>query len=186
MTALKGAVAAFDPTPSITRSGEVTIGVSKSVPTGAGVVGVPIGVDGAVPRELRLHRAALAALGFDGAVGQIAGVLGNHQGFVDQVSTAARNTDEPVWQLPLDKRYRKQLDSPIADMKNVGGDSPGAITAALFLAEFVGNVPWAHLDICGPMCADADQSWRSKGATGFGTRLLVDLALNFTRPAARA
>ena len=65
--------------------------------------------------------------------------------------TAARNTDESVWQLPLE---------------NVGDDAPGAITAALFLAEFVGDVPWAHLDICGPMYAEADESWRPKGATG--------------------
>ena len=71
-------------------------------------------------------------------------------------------------------------------MKNVGGEHPGAITAALFLAEFAGNVPWAHIDIAGTMHADADESWRSRGATGFGTRLLADLALNFTRPAARA
>lgn len=117
---------------------------------------------------------------------QVAGVFGNHQGLVDQVATAARHTDEPVWQLPLEKRYRKQLDSHIADMKNVGGDHPGAITAALFLAEFVADVPWAHIDIAGTMHADADESWRSKGATGFGTRLLVDLALNFTPPGSRA
>jgi leucyl aminopeptidase len=94
-----------------------------------------------------------------------------------------RRTDEPVWPLPTEKRYRTQLDSTIADLKNVGSDHPGAITAALFLAEFVGSVPWAHLDIAGTMYADVDESWRSKGATGFGTRLLVDLALHFTPPA---
>ena len=82
-----------------------------------------------------------------------------------------------MWQLPLEtKRYRKLLDSDVADMKNVGGPYGGAITAAVFLSEFVGDVPWAHLDIAGPMKVDADESWRSKGATGFGTRLLVDLA----------
>ena len=64
----------------------------------------------------------------------------------------------------------------------MGADSPGAITAALFLAEFVGHVPWAHVDIAGTMYADADASWRPKGATGFGTRLLVDLALHVTPP----
>ena len=74
------------------------------------------------------------------------------------------------------QRYRKLLDSDIADLKNVGGPYGGAITAAVFLSEFVGDVPWAHLDIAGPMKVDADESWRSKGATGFGTRLLVDLA----------
>jgi leucyl aminopeptidase len=126
-----------------------------------------------------LTGACLRALG-----DQIAGVFGNHQGFVDQVAAAARNTDESVWQLPLDKRYRKQIDSHIADLKNMGGEHPGAITAALFLAEFVDNVPWAHLDVCGPMYAEADESWRPKGSTGFGTRLLIDLALNFAPPAA--
>ena len=80
------------------------------------------------------------------------------------------------------KRYRKLLDSDVADVKNVGGPYGGAITAAVFLSEFVGDVPWAHLDIAGPMKVDADESWRSKGATGFGTRLLIDLAMNFAKP----
>ena len=91
-----------------------------------------------------------------------------------------RGTDEPVWQLPLAKeRYRKLLDSVVADMKNVGGPYAGATTAAIFLSEFVGDVPWAHLDIAGTMNVDSDTGWKSKGATGFGTRLLIDLATNF-------
>jgi len=128
-----------------------------------------------------LTGACLRALG-----DQVAGLFSSSQPFAGQITAAARATDELVWQLPLEHRYRKQLDSTIADMKNIGGDHPGAITAALFLAEFAGRVPWAHLDIAGTMHAGADESWRSKGATGFGTRLLVDLALNFSRPAARA
>ena len=125
-----------------------------------------------------LTGACLRALG-----DQVAGVFGNNQAFVDQVSAAARDTDEPVWQLPLDKRYRKQLNSVVADMKNIGGEYAGAITAALFLVEFVGDVPWAHLDIAGTAKADADDAWRTKGATGFGARLLLDIALNFSPPA---
>ena len=102
-------------------------------------------------------------------------------------SAAVDQTDEPVWQLPLEqKRYRKLLDSDVADLKNVGGPYGGAITAAVFLSEFVGDVPWAHLDIAGPMKVDADEGWRSKGATGFGTRLLIDLAMNFRPPSATA
>ena len=89
-----------------------------------------------------------------------------------------------MWQLPLEtKRYRKLLDSDVADLKNVGNQYGGAITAAVFLSEFVGDVPWAHLDIAPTMKADADESWRSKGATGFGTRLLIELATTFTKPA---
>jgi leucyl aminopeptidase len=126
-----------------------------------------------------LTGACLVALG-----PAVAGVLGNTQGWVEQIQVASDATDEPVWQLPLEKkRYRKLLDSDVADVKNVGGPYGGAITAAVFLSEFVGDVPWAHLDIAGPMKVDADESWRSKGATGFGTRLLIDLALNFTPPA---
>jgi len=124
-----------------------------------------------------LTGACLMALG-----DQIAGVFTNHQGFVEQVKAAAERVDESVWQLPLDRRYRKQLDSVVADMENMGDASPGAITAALFLVEFVGDVPWAHLDICGPMKVDADEAWRTRGATGFGARLLADLAVNFSVP----
>ncbi|MET0458098.1 MAG: leucyl aminopeptidase [Ilumatobacteraceae bacterium] len=113
----------------------------------------------------------------------MAGVLGNDQPWIGQIEAASSAADEPVWQLPLEKRrYRKLLDSDIADVKNVGGPYAGAITAAVFLSEFVGDTPWAHLDIAGPMKVDADESWRSKGATGFGTRLLVDLAMNFAKP----
>lgn len=111
-----------------------------------------------------------------------AGLLGNDQALIDQVKRAGERTDEQVWQLPLDRRYRKELDSEMADMKNVGGENAGAITAALFLDEFVGGVPWAHIDIAGTAQIDADEAWRSKGATGFGTRLLIDFLTNFTPP----
>ncbi|MEI8241152.1 MAG: M17 family metallopeptidase, partial [Actinomycetota bacterium] len=112
---------------------------------------------------------------------KIAGVVSNNDSLVAKVRAASANTDEQVWQLPLEKAYRKQLDSNVADMKNSGGSHGGAITAALFLSEFVGEVPWAHLDIAGPMDVDADDGWLSKGATGFGTRLLIDLALAFSK-----
>lgn len=111
-----------------------------------------------------------------------AGVFGNNQDVVDQLKVAANHTDETLWQLPLDRRYRSQLESDVADLKNVGGDFGGAITAALFLAEFVGDVPWAHLDIAGTAHVTADDSWRTKGATGYGTRLMIDFALNFAAP----
>jgi len=125
-----------------------------------------------------LTGAVLVALG-----PSVAGLLGNNQALVDQVKERSASTDEPVWQLPLDsKRYRKLLDSVVADMKNIGGPHAGTITASIFLSEFVGDVPWAHLDIAGPMMVDGDEGIYAKGATGFGTRLLVDLATNFTSP----
>ncbi|GAA1793180.1 hypothetical protein [Agromyces lapidis] len=79
----------------------------------------------------------------------------------------------------LERRYRKQLDSEIADISNLGGPYAGATTAALFLAHFVGETPWAHLDIAGTMQSDTDDSWRSKGATGFGARILIEVARGF-------
>ncbi len=113
---------------------------------------------------------------------QVAGVMGNHQGVVDQVIAAAEATDEPVWQLPLDQRYRRELDSTTADIRNLGGANAGAITAALFLAEFVGDVPWAHIDIAGTAQTTADSSWHTAGCSGFGARLLAQLAVDFTAP----
>ena len=93
---------------------------------------------------------------------------------------ASDDVDEPVWQLPLaGDRYKKLLDSVVADVRNIGGPYGGAITATIFLTQFTGDVPYAHLDIAGPMKVDADQGVHSKGATGFGTRLLIDLACNF-------
>jgi leucyl aminopeptidase len=114
---------------------------------------------------------------------QVAGVFGNHQGLVDQITAAADATDEPVWQLPLERRYRKELDSTVADLRNLGGANAGAITAALFLAEFVGDVPWAHIDIAGTAQSTGDASWRTAGCSGFGARLLLQLAMSFTSPA---
>jgi leucyl aminopeptidase len=118
----------------------------------------------------------LAALGT-----KIAGVFGNDQPFVDRVTRAATQADESLWQLPRAKEYRKLIDSQVADMKNVGGPYGGAIIAALFLSEFVGDTPWAHLDIAGVMDVDGDDGWLSKGATGFGTRTLIELAASFSR-----
>jgi leucyl aminopeptidase len=118
-----------------------------------------------------LTGAALIALG-----DKIAGVIGNDGDLVDRVRSSATNVGEPVWELPLAKEhYRKMLDSNVADMKNIGGRNAGTITAAIFLSEFVGDIPWAHLDIAGTMNVDSDNGIYSKGATGFGTRLLIDL-----------
>ena len=113
---------------------------------------------------------------------QVAGVMGNNEELVDQVRAAADATDEPVWQLPLEQRYRKELDSTVADLKNLGGANAGAITAALFLAEFVGDTPWAHIDIAGTAQSGGDAGWQTAGCTGFGARLLAELAVHFSAP----
>jgi len=121
-----------------------------------------------------LTGASLRALGT-----LVAGVMGNDQSVIDQVLDAARTTDERAWQLPLERGYRRQLDSDIAHLNNLGGANPGAITAGLFLEEFVDGTPWAHIDIAGTAQADPPGSWRPRGCTGFGARLLAELALTF-------
>jgi leucyl aminopeptidase len=121
-----------------------------------------------------LTGAALRTFGTD-----IAAVMGNDQALIERVSAAGEATDEPVWPLPLHRAYRAQLHSEVADMTNMGGPNAGSITAALFLAEFVGAVPWAHVDIAGTAQSDVASGWVNKGATGSGTRLLIDLALGF-------
>ena len=121
-----------------------------------------------------LTGACLVALGE-----KVAGVLGTNDKLISQLEDAAARVDEPIWQLPLVKEYRRLLDSTVSDMRNIGGPAGGTITAGLFLSEFVGNTPWAHLDIAGPMKVDGDDGWMQRGATAFGTRLLIDTVTSF-------
>ncbi|MGZ4676842.1 MAG: leucyl aminopeptidase, partial [Acidimicrobiia bacterium] len=95
---------------------------------------------------------------------KIAGLMANDEAFGDEVEAAASRAGESVWPLPLPKEYRKLLDSEIADMKNIsGGSYGGALTAGLFLQEFVGDVPWVHLDIAGPARAPSDDGVYVRG-----------------------
>ena len=115
------------------------------------------------------------------ALGQsIAGVMGNNDAFSAQVCAVADRVGERMWQLPLPSDYRKQLDSNVADLKNIGGAYGGAMTAGLFLQEFVDStIPWVHLDIAGPAFLDSEDGEHPKGGTGFGVRTLVELARTF-------
>jgi leucyl aminopeptidase len=113
----------------------------------------------------------------------LAPVLGNNRDLVAQLRAAGDAVDEPLWELPLVRKYRSQIDSKIADIKNMGGENAGTITAGLFLEDFVAGTPFGHLDICGPMVTDSDDGWRPTGATAFGTRLLTAFALDFRKPA---
>jgi leucyl aminopeptidase len=110
--------------------------------------------------------------------------MSNHDGLRDQVHEAADRAGERVWPLPLPDDYRKQLESEVADLKNIGaGRYGGALTAGLFLREFVGQTPWVHLDIAGPAFADdSPEPYVQKGGTGFGVRTLIALADAFRKP----
>jgi leucyl aminopeptidase len=115
---------------------------------------------------------------------RIAGLMGNHQGWVDQVRTAADDAGEQVWPLPLPSYFKGKLESELADLKNItSGRYGGALAAGVFLQHFVADdIPWAHLDIAGPADADEVVGEVVKGGTGFGVRTLVALCEGFARP----
>jgi leucyl aminopeptidase len=104
--------------------------------------------------------------------------MGNDDGLIADVRAAGDAVGEPIWQLPLWKDYKQHIESPIADVKNIGNRYGGAITAALFLAEFVGDTPWVHLDIAGPAFAEHAHDLGPKGATGVPVRMLVRYVLD--------
>jgi leucyl aminopeptidase len=110
------------------------------------------------------------------ALGKVATGLWGTDGWVETVQHAAERAGEKVWPMPLFDDYRESLKSEIADMLNSPGRAAGAITAALFLKEFAGKTPWAHLDIAGTAWAEDARAWAPKGATGVMIRTLVELA----------
>ncbi len=106
---------------------------------------------------------------------KIAGLFGT-DGATEKVAAAAASAGERVWRMPMPDDYRKNIDSDVADMKNTGTKYGGAINATMLLKEFVGDIPWAHLDIAGPARATEAEHYIPKGGTGFGVRTIVELA----------
>jgi leucyl aminopeptidase len=104
---------------------------------------------------------------------EIWGVMGNDRQVIRDLIDAGQDVGEPGWELPLWTSYRKQIDSSVADVKNIGNRYGGAITAALFLKEFVGDIPWAHMDIAGTAFSDKPGDYWPKGATGNPVRTLI-------------
>lgn len=108
------------------------------------------------------------------------GMTGTNQALADQLNRAGNASGERVWQLPLWDEYREMIKSEIADLKNVGGRAAGSITAGAFLAAFVGDYPFAHLDIAGTAWADKPaKSYNAPGATGVGVRLLAEFLRHY-------
>jgi leucyl aminopeptidase len=110
------------------------------------------------------------------ALGKITTGLFATEGMREALVAAAERGGEKVWPMPLFEEYRESLKSEIADMLNSPGRPAGAVTAAMFLKEFVGETPWAHLDIAGTAWSDETRAWTPKGATGVMIRTLVELA----------
>lgn len=106
----------------------------------------------------------------------VAAVMGTDDALVRRVISAGAAAGEPAWQMPLVGAYRKQLDSEVADLRNVTTKpAASSIMAALFLKEFTAGRAWAHLDIAAPSWSDGDDGWITKGGTGWGTRTLIEL-----------
>jgi leucyl aminopeptidase len=105
-----------------------------------------------------------------------AGAFSNNQPFLDKLLAAAKTEGEKMWQFPLDEEYKKALESEFADLHNIGGRPGGAITAAMFIGDFVNEIPWVHLDIAGTAWLEDSKPYMVKGATGIGVRTFVQLA----------
>ena len=119
-----------------------------------------------------------------------AGMFASDDALAAQLLAAAEASGERAWRMPLVEDYRHALDSPIADLRNIGQPKlklgGGSITAALFLREFAGGIPWAHFDIAGPGRSDADADELTKGGTGYGVRLLTRWLEALAAPTRRA
>ncbi|HEY9659280.1 MAG TPA: leucyl aminopeptidase, partial [Allocoleopsis sp.] len=132
-----------------------------------------LGVD-AIVDLATLTGACVIALGDD-----IAGLWTSDETLASQLTQASELSGEKLWRMPLEDKYFDGLKSGVADMKNTGPRPGGAITAALFLKQFVKDTPaWAHLDVAGPVWADKENGYNSAGATGFPVRTLVNWVLS--------
>ena len=105
----------------------------------------------------------------------------NNRELEEKVIVAGGEAGELIWQMPMHEQYKEQNKSDVADIKNVGGKYGGAITAAQFLAEFVGDTPWVHLDIAGTSMSEKERAYLVKGATGVPVRTLVNLVLSLAK-----
>jgi leucyl aminopeptidase len=109
------------------------------------------------------------------------GLFGSPDGWVEAVRRASVRAGDRSWPLPVFDDYKDQLKSEIADFTNTGGRSGGAITGALFIKEFAGDLPWVHMDIAGTAWAEESKAYQPKGATGVATRTLIELAVTADR-----
>jgi leucyl aminopeptidase len=118
-----------------------------------------------------LTGACMVALG-----DEITGLFSNNRDLTEEVKKAAFEAGEKMWELPLEKEYKEMNKSEVADISNIPNSRyGGAITAALFLEEFVDNKPWVHLDIAGPAFASKAYDLGPKGATGCGVKTVLNI-----------
>jgi leucyl aminopeptidase len=115
--------------------------------------------------------ACVVALGYVNA-----GIFSNDEKFFERFAQALERSGEKMWRMPVDAEYQEQIKSEIADIKNTGGRWGGAVTAAMFLKEFVEETPWIHLDIAGTAWIEDSKPWIAKGPSGIAVRSIIELA----------
>ena len=115
----------------------------------------------------------------------VSGLFGQPDSWVGTVRHAAARAGDRVWPMPIYEEAREQIRSDIADIVNSAGRPGGAVTAAAFLREFAGDLPWAHLDVAGTAWAETKENYQPKGATGVALRMLIELGMTGGRTAAR-
>lgn len=122
--------------------------------------------------ELMIDLATLTGAIIVSLGNEYAGYFTDDEALSEKLFAAGGVTDDKLWRFPLSDTYDKLIDTPIADMKNIGGKGAGSITAAQFLKRFTNGYPWAHIDVAGMVWTDKDGDRCEKGATGYGVRLL--------------
>ncbi|MEN9202553.1 MAG: leucyl aminopeptidase [Thermostichus sp. DG_1_6_bins_120] len=161
----------------LTASNQKTIEINNTDAEGrltladALVFAEKLGVD-AILDLATLTGACVIALGEE-----IAGLFTQDEHLAEELHQAAKLSGEKIWRMPMEESYLEGLNSIVADLKNTGPRPGGAITASLFLKQFVEKTPWAHLDVAGPVWTERDSGYNNKGATGYGVRTLVEWVL---------
>ncbi|MFH1808413.1 MAG: leucyl aminopeptidase [Pseudomonadota bacterium] len=175
--------AAFKPGDVVRSRAGLSVEIGNTDAEGRLVLADTFSLAATVKPELLVDLATLTGACVVALGPHCAGLFSADDSLASDLGRAGALAGEPSWRLPLDDSLRDQLKSPIADLKNTGGRYGGAITAALFLREFVPEgVRWAHLDIAGPAFSDSARDHISKGGTGFGVATLVRFLEGLAHP----
>jgi len=183
-----GLIAAAENMPSATsyRPGDIvttysgkTIEVLNTDAEGRIVLGDALGYANRFKPQAVIDLATLTGACVIALGSHAAGLFSNNDKLTERLRAAADATGERVWPFPLWDEYHDMIKSPVADIKNTGGRYGGAITAAAFLQKFVGEHPWAHLDIAGTAWTTEEKPWLARGGTAYGVRLLVEMLRNW-------
>ncbi|MCU0297700.1 MAG: leucyl aminopeptidase [Candidatus Nanopelagicales bacterium] len=167
----------------ITMRNEKTVEVLNTDAEGRLVMADALALAGESQPDIIIDVATLTGAQMIALGNQVAAVMSNDPQLADTVKAAGESVGEPFWPMPLPESLKASLKSPLADLKNIGDQYGGMLTAGLFLQEFVpGDIAWAHLDIAGPAFNEAGpHGFTPKGGTGFAARTLVQLARELGR-----